>query len=210
MAQIEATCQESFQGTRMARVAGLECLRCKHMLDALAFNSDCPNCRSDTPSNLVVAYQKDEEAFRARPRPSGGVLGLWRYGNILPVSREEAVSLGEGGTALHLLASLGSALGLRALLGKDETRNPTGSFKDRLACIAVSTAKKLGSFRGGIKLYRECRRLRRCLCGQGGHSLCRIFCRRRRSIAGTNARFWCHGRFACSQGPAVAIDAPRR
>jgi threonine synthase len=129
----------------MARVAGLECLRCKHMLDAFAFKGDCPNCRSDAPSNLVVVYQKDEGAFRARPRPSGGGLGLWRYGDILPVSREEAVSLGEGGTALHSLASLGSALGLPALLGKDETRNPTGSFKDRLACIAVSTAKKLGA-----------------------------------------------------------------
>jgi threonine synthase len=64
---------------------------------------------------------------------------------MLPISRQEAVSLGEGGTPLHRLWSLGKELGLDGLFGKDETRSPTWSFKDRLACIAVSTAKKLGA-----------------------------------------------------------------
>jgi threonine synthase len=70
---------------------------------------------------------------------------LWRYGDLLPVTEAEAVSLGEGDSPLHRLGSIGRSIGVEFLFGKDETRNPTWSFKDRLACIAVSTAKKLGA-----------------------------------------------------------------
>jgi threonine synthase len=69
---------------------------------------------------------------------------LWRYGDLLPVSEHEAVSLSEGGTPLHALHRVGRVMGVQ-LWGKDESRNPTWSFKDRLACIAVSMAKKLGA-----------------------------------------------------------------
>lgn len=83
-------------------------------------------------------------AQRRRPEAQGS-RGLWRYGDLLPVSEVESVTLGEGGTPLHKLARIGQSLGLEALLGKDETRNPTWSFKDRLACIAVSVARKMGA-----------------------------------------------------------------
>jgi threonine synthase len=96
------------------------------------------------PSNLVVEY----DASLTSPRPKPGAQdsgGLWRYGDLLPISRAEAVSLGEGGSPLHRLGSIGRSLGVAALFGKDESRNPTWSFKDRLACIAVSVAKKMGA-----------------------------------------------------------------
>jgi threonine synthase len=129
----------------MAKVAGLRCLRCGASFGVRDYVSDCPKCHDEAPSNLVVAYDADDAAFRPRPRPSDAGRGFWRYGDMLPVSREEAVSLGEGDTPLHRLSSLGKELGLGGLFGKDETRSPTWSFKDRLACIAVSTAKKLGA-----------------------------------------------------------------
>jgi threonine synthase len=74
-----------------------------------------------------------------------GSRGLWRYGDLLPVSESEAVTLDEGGTPLHALATIGRSVGVEALFGKDETRSPTWSFKDRLACIAVSTARKMSA-----------------------------------------------------------------
>ena len=64
---------------------------------------------------------------------------------MLPVARAESISLGEGDTALVSLPSVASRLNIKAVYGKDESRNPTGSFKDRLASSAISSARALGS-----------------------------------------------------------------
>lgn len=128
----------------MAEVVALECLRCGSTYAVTHFNEDCPKCRPVAPSNLVVVYADTRSDRRARPE-EGGARGLWRYGDLLPVTQVEAVSLGEGGSPLHRLSGTGSALGLAHLYAKDETRNPTWSFKDRLACLAVSAARKFGA-----------------------------------------------------------------
>ena len=62
---------------------------------------------------------------------------------MLPVSEHDGVTLNEGGSPLHRLDGMAASLGMTALFAKDETRNPTWSFKDRLACMAVSTAKMM-------------------------------------------------------------------
>jgi threonine synthase len=71
---------------------------------------------------------------------------LWRYAEILPV-RDPAfrLTLGEGGTPLLRAPRLGGELGLSRLLVKDEGKNPTGSFKARGLCAAVSRAAELGA-----------------------------------------------------------------
>ncbi|HVY56599.1 MAG TPA: pyridoxal-phosphate dependent enzyme [Xanthobacteraceae bacterium] len=128
----------------MARIVGLQCLRCGSRYDQRHYADDCPKCHQQAPSNLVVEY--DSSLLARRPKPDAASHGgLWRYGDLLPVSATEAVSLGEGGTPLHALSAVGRSLGVAALFGKDETRSPTWSFKDRLACIAVSTARKMGA-----------------------------------------------------------------
>jgi threonine synthase len=68
-----------------------------------------------------------------------GPITFWRYRPVLPHVKE-AVSLGEGGTPLWVSERLGSDLGLENLKLKDETRNPTSSFKDRSASLIVSDA----------------------------------------------------------------------
>lgn len=93
---------------------------------------------------LLVRY--DLAALRAHlsrddlaTRPEG----LWRYREFLPVRRREnIVSLGEVMTPLIRLPR--SAKGTGELLVKDESRLPTGSFKARGLCLAVSMAKELG------------------------------------------------------------------
>ena len=127
----------------MAKVVGLQCLRCGSRFGERDYVGDCPKCRESAPSNLIVEY--DAAMMRPRSKPSGSDQGLWRYGDILPVSHSEAISLGEGCTPLLRLGSIGPQIGLDQLFGKDETRNPTWSFKDRLACIAVSVAKRMGA-----------------------------------------------------------------
>lgn len=79
-------------------------------------------------------------ALRRRP-PT-----LWRYRELLPLEPgERALTLGEGGTPLLHARRAGGALGLRGLLIKDESQNPTGSFKARGMAVAIAKARALGA-----------------------------------------------------------------
>ncbi len=76
---------------------------------------------------------------------------IWRYRELLPVESEaNVVSLGEGTTPLLACPRLGRELGLERLWIKDESHLPTGSFKARGLCLAVSRAKELGVRRVAI------------------------------------------------------------
>lgn len=117
----------------------------------------CPRCERAYPlgkplnlcacgSPLVVRYhlQRIKQAVRKtslkRRAPT-----LWRYREFLPLSNDRnIVSLGEGFTPLIDAKELARDLKLKKLWIKDESRNPTGSFKDRGLCLAVSMAKELG------------------------------------------------------------------
>ena len=71
---------------------------------------------------------------------------LWRYREVLPLPLHvEPISLGEGGTPLLRAARYGTELGLPNLWVKDESQNPTQSFKARGMAVAVSMAKHLGA-----------------------------------------------------------------
>src|SRR5262245_42007080 len=80
------------------------------------------------------------EAFVRREK------SLWRYREMLPLPLHiEPVSLGEGGTPLLPATRYGAELGLLNLWVKDESQNPTQSFKARGMAVAVSMAKHLGA-----------------------------------------------------------------
>jgi threonine synthase len=128
----------------MATVLGLQCVRCGAHYPADHFAEDCPACRPVARSNLMVVYHEALRAARAKPA-ADAERGMWRYGDVLPVDQAEGVRLGEGGSPLHRLDRAGNGIGVANLFGKDETRNPTWSFKDRLACMAVSSARKMGA-----------------------------------------------------------------
>lgn len=72
-----------------------------------------------------------------------GPPGLWRYKQMLPPV-QHVISLGEGGTPLHKVERLAKAIGLKTLYLKDETRNPTNSYRDRAASFLTSHATDLG------------------------------------------------------------------
>ncbi len=70
---------------------------------------------------------------------------MWRYGALLPLDNiEDRVSLSEGWTPLLSAATLGQGIGCPNLFIKDEGRNPSGTFKDRGAAVAVSRLRELG------------------------------------------------------------------
>ena len=125
----------------MPFVSCLECTRCGKQLDA---RKVCNLCECGGP--LFVRYELDRVAARRmRERLASRPATLWRYWEVLPLYRESAVvSLGEGFTPLIHAERLGRKLGLGSLYLKDESANPTGSFKARGLSMAVSCAVELG------------------------------------------------------------------
>jgi len=123
---------------------GLQCLRCGAQYPVSMNSSDCPRCRDTGRSNLTVVYGDKLLSAHRIPATSDRA-SMWRIDAMLPVACAEAVTLGEGRTPLLPLPSVASKLGIDAVYGKDESRNPTGSFKDRLASSAISSARALGA-----------------------------------------------------------------
>jgi threonine synthase len=79
----------------------------------------------------------------ARKLRFSGQLGFWRYREILPAVKT-MISLGEGGTPLHKAERLARNVGLKDVYLKDETRNPTNSYRDRAAAFLTSNAVDQG------------------------------------------------------------------
>jgi len=74
-----------------------------------------------------------------------GVKSIWRYAELLPVLKENSrVDIGAGGTPLIRAHELGKSIGLRNLYVKNDTVNPSFSFKDRPASVATSKALEFG------------------------------------------------------------------
>jgi threonine synthase len=124
----------------MAFVSHLECARCRKHLESGRVHNLC-----DCGSPLLVRYQLAGIAGSAlRQRLVSRPPNLWRYREVLPVTRESSiVSLGEGFTPLLRARRLGEKLGVPNLYLKDEGVNPTGSFKARGQSVAISMAREL-------------------------------------------------------------------
>jgi threonine synthase len=123
-------------------VTHLFCSNCHKEYEAGKLHNLCAECSKP----LMVAYDL-EAVGRTLTRESlaGREPTLWRYEEILPVAdKANKVSLGEGFTPLHRAESLGKKLGLENFWIKDESLNPTHSFKARGMTMAVSMAKELG------------------------------------------------------------------
>lgn len=103
-------------------------------------------CRRGDLGRLDIFYDYDSvgksfdrEVLSKRPPD-----GVWRFWELMPASKEHAAHLMEGGTPLIRADRLGGRLGMRSLFLKDETRNPTSSFKDRAMAVGVAKAVEMG------------------------------------------------------------------
>jgi threonine synthase len=124
-------------------VTHLECGACGLRHEARRLHNLCSACGKP----LLVRYDLGQAA-RSLTKESLGerASNLWRYREVLPVeSDENIVSFGEGWTPLLSVPRLAERVGLSDLLIKDESQNPTQSFKARGMTAAVSMAKELGA-----------------------------------------------------------------
>src|SRR5271154_1243205 len=94
---------------------------------------------------LEVAYDYDAIARAiSREKIAAGPASLWRYSDLLPVEGSSAIDLGTGFTPLVRADRLAAELGLGEVWLKNDTRNPTNSFKDRVVSVALSKALEFG------------------------------------------------------------------
>lgn len=127
---------------KTSHLTAIVCSTCGRTFSIVEIHTFCPDCQS----TLIAKYdlesirkETDRDEIRRRPK------GMWRWHEILPVQNiKNIVSLGEGDTPLLPLSRIGHELGLSHLFIKDESNNPTGSFKARGLCAAISRAKELG------------------------------------------------------------------
>jgi threonine synthase len=95
---------------------------------------------------LLARYDLDSARSWSRETLKGRVPTMWRYRELMPLfDGEEPVTLGEGFTPLFHAKALGATLGLERLFIKDESLNPTNSFKARGQSAAVTRARYLGA-----------------------------------------------------------------
>ena len=124
----------------MPNVTGLRCKECgeRYPIKPLYV---CDFCFG--PLEASYDYEAIAKSV-SRASIEAGPLSLWRYAELLPASSEAAVDLGAGFTPLLRAENLGEELGLTNLWIKNDTANPTHSFKDRVVSVATTKAVEFG------------------------------------------------------------------
>jgi threonine synthase len=124
----------------MAYVQGLRCRECGREYEVAPVFT-CEWCFGP----LEVAYDYDAiRAATSREKIAAGPLSVWRYADLLPCDRNPSVDLGAGFTPLVRADRLAAELGLGEVWVKNDTVNPTNSFKDRVTTVALSKALDFG------------------------------------------------------------------
>ncbi len=125
----------------MAKLLGLRCRECGAEYELQATHV-CEMCFG--PLDVVFDYAALKKVV-TRKRIEDGPPSMWRYRDLLPIEDSTPiVSLGEGFTPLVKADRLGAELGLRNLYLKNDSMNPTNSFKDRVVSVAISWARAHG------------------------------------------------------------------
>lgn len=127
------------------------------LLSTRIINLQCPECGRESSTDRIAGYcvcgspllaKYDTESVKEAVSSGGfpsSANSMWRYAQLLPVrSSSSVVTLGEGWTPLLTFRVLSRQLGIEKILVKDESRNPTSSFKDRGLCAAISKHIELG------------------------------------------------------------------
>ena len=125
------------------RILGYKCVGCGEEYPVEPFQYQCTKCKS----NLDVQYNYEliKEIWSVEDLKQFPYQSLWRYHPLLPVENPpENLSMQSGGTPLLSFLGLQTDIGKINLYVKDDTRNPSGSLKDRATEVGIRHAEELG------------------------------------------------------------------
>ena len=130
----------------MNKFVGYRCTLCGEEYSPADVTYTCPKDGGNL--DVVLDYESIKSKYTPDDILSRNDPSLWRYLPLLPVQEPpgEATPLhAAGGTPVFQLERLAKKLGLKYLWLKDESRNPTASFKDRASAIVVARAQEIGA-----------------------------------------------------------------
>jgi threonine synthase len=130
----------------MEKFLGYRCSLCGSEYSPTEVAYTCPKDGGNL--DILLDYKKLKKKFHAEDITSRGDFSLWRYLPLLPVNELEGDATPlhtAGGTPVFKLSALGKKLGVQNLWLKDESRNPTASFKDRASAVVVARAHEIGA-----------------------------------------------------------------
>src|SRR5512143_758886 len=128
----------------MNKFVGYRCSLCATEYLPGQVTYTCPNDGGNL--DIVLDYDAIRKTYQPEDFASRSDASLWRYLPLLPVPEPPGESTplhAAGGTPVYGMPRLGQALGLKRLWLKDESRNPTASFKDRASAVVVTRAREL-------------------------------------------------------------------
>lgn len=130
----------------MNKFVGYRCSLCGAEYSPVDVTYTCPKDGGNL--DVVLDYDSIKNKYQPEDLLSRTDPSLWRFLPLLPVSEPEGESTPlhvAGGTPVFKLSSLAEKLGLQNLWLKDESRNPTASFKDRASAVVVARAREIGA-----------------------------------------------------------------
>jgi threonine synthase len=129
----------------MERFIGYRCSLCKREFLPGQVTYTCPEDGGNL--DVILDYDSIRQKYQAEDLISRPEESLWRYLPLLPVpcpGGEGTPLRAAGWTPVYHLVRLAEKLGLKSLWLKDESRNPTASFKDRASAVVVARARAIG------------------------------------------------------------------
>ncbi|MBU3624758.1 threonine synthase [Polynucleobacter sp. JS-Safj-400b-B2] len=126
-------------GNNISRVMALRCLNCLREYEPLSISYCCPVCELSGSFDVIYNYDVLGATFMNSLKECDR-FDMWRYQILLPVQRPLRLNLHTGGSPLYEFEHSGCG----QVLIKDDSRNPSGSLKDRASALAVAMAVNQG------------------------------------------------------------------
>ena len=128
----------------MSKFVGYRCSICKTEYGSTQVTYTCPQDGGNL--DVILDYEGLQNKYRPKDITCRADMSLWRYAPLLPVPHVEGDGTplhAAGWTPVFKMDRLAEKLGLGQLWLKDESRNPTASFKDRASAIVVARAREI-------------------------------------------------------------------